>query len=85
MRYLKKIYFLLFETGQDEQKIVPKKPRSTLYISDWNFNCIKGHCTLEIACTREGTFNFWALEVTDLVESKLLLYFCRISWAQDRL
>ena len=26
-----------------------------------------------------------ALEVTDLAESKLLLYFCRINWAQDRL
>ena len=32
---------------------------------------VGNHCTFEIACTREGTFNFWALEVTDLVESKL--------------
>jgi len=43
------------------------------------------HCTKELVHTKEGTFNFWSLEVTDHVESKLLLYFCRISWAQDRL
>ena len=46
---------------------------------------VGNHCTFEIACTREGTFNFWALEVTDLVESKLMLYFCRINLAEDRL
>ena len=42
-------------------------------------------CTLENVSTEEGTFNFWALEVIDLRESSLLLYFCRINWAQDRL
>ena len=42
-------------------------------------------CTFEIVSTEEGTFNFWALDVTDLRESSLLLYFCRINWAQDRL
>ena len=41
--------------------------------------------TKEFLYTDEDTFNFWALEVTDLTESKLLLYFCRITWAQDRL
>ena len=41
--------------------------------------------TLEIVSTEEGTINFWALEVIDLRESSLLLYLCRISWAQDRL
>ena len=46
---------------------------------------VGNHCTFEIACTREGTFNFWALEVTNLVESKLMLYFCRINLAEDRL
>ena len=34
------------------------------------------HCTLEILYTQDGTFNFWALEATDFVESKFLLYFC---------
>ena len=43
------------------------------------------HCTFEIVSTEVGTFNFWALEVTDLRESSLLLYFRRINWAQDRL
>ena len=37
------------------------------------------HCTFEIVSTEEGTFNFWALEVTELRESSLLLYFCRIN------
>ena len=27
------------------------------------------HCTLEIVCTREGTFNFWSQEVTELRKS----------------
>ena len=28
--------------------------------------CRPSHCTLDIVSTEEGTFNFWALEVTDL-------------------
>ena len=50
-----------------------------------NTRGVGAQCTLEFIYTEKGTFNFWALEVTDLAESKLLLYFCRINWAQDRL
>ena len=52
-----------------------------------NWPMASGHCTFEIVCTREGTFNCWALQDSGggLVESKLLLYFCRIKWAQDRI
>ena len=32
-----------------------------------------------------GYFNSWALELTDLEECKLLLYFYKLNWAQDRL
>ena len=39
---------------------------------------------IDFLYTEDATFNFWALEVTDHVESKLQLYFCRINWAQDR-
>ena len=38
-------------------------------------------CTLEIVYTREGTFNFWALEVNDLIEN--LLYSRRIICAEN--
>ena len=41
--------------------------------------------TKELVYTEEGTFNFWALGVTELVENELLLYFCMINLAQDRL
>ena len=35
-------------------------------------------CTEEFVYTKEGTFNFGALEVTDLIEILLLLYSRRI-------
>ena len=35
------------------------------------------HCTMELVSTEEGTFNFWALEVTDLKEN----FFCSIPGA----
>jgi len=50
-----------------------------------DINTHHGHCTMELVYTKDGTFNFWALEVTDLVKSKLLICFCRINWVQDRL
>ena len=40
---------------------------------------------MELVYTEEGTFIFWALEATDLVERKLLLYFFSINWEQDKL
>ena len=55
------------------------------YMFFFTFTITFNQCTFEIVSTKEGTFNFWALEVTDLRESSLLLYFCRINWAQDRL
>ena len=27
------------------------------------------HCNMELVFTKEGIFNFWALEVTDLIEN----------------
>ena len=59
-------------------------PPSVLSLNSSRFDMFT-QCTLEIVSTEEGTFNFWALEVTYLRESSLLLYFCRINWAQDRL
>ena len=39
----------------------------------------------QIIFTKQSTFNFQALEVTDFVESKLLQYFCKTNCVHDRL
>ena len=38
---------------------------------------------MELVSTEEGTFNFWALEVTDPRENMFLLYSRRIMCAQN--
>ena len=42
-------------------------------------------CTKEVLYTKQGTYNFRALEETELVDDQLLLYFCKINSAQERL
>ena len=52
----------------------------------WQFSSMQmqtSQCTLEIVSTEEGTFNFWALEVTDLIENLFLLYSRRIICAEN--
>ena len=75
---------LFFDISQNFKTCVNIK---TSYLSEKSQlnTALSDHCTIEIVSTKEGTFNCWALEVTDLRESSLLLYFCRINWAQDRL